>query len=59
MQYRRFGRTEIQISAVSLGGAYLMGDGSIDPVENAGEILESAQALGVNYIDTAPLYGDS
>ena len=29
MQYRRFGRTEIQISAVSLGGAYLMGDRSV------------------------------
>ena len=59
MQYRRFGRTELQVSAVSLGGAYLMGDGSVDPIENAGLILESAQLVGVNYIDTAPLYGDS
>lgn len=59
MQYRRFGRTELQISTVSLGGAYLMGDGTVDPVENAGLILESASSVGVNYIDTAPLYGQS
>ena len=36
-----------------------MGDGTVDPVENAGLILESASSIGVNYIDTAPLYGQS
>ena len=28
MRYRRFGRTELQVSEVSLGGAYLGGKGS-------------------------------
>lgn len=59
MRYRRFGRTDWQISAVSMGGAYLMGP---DP-ERAGEqthaVVQRAFALGINYIDTAPLYGRS
>ena len=61
MRYQRFGRTDLQVSAVSLGGAYLTG-GASDPEAaqaNAAAIVDRALALGVNYIDTAPLYGDS
>ena len=60
MRYRRFGRTELQVSAVSLGGAYL--GGKEDPEraeENARAIVRRALDLGCNYIDTAPLYGPS
>ena len=59
MKYRRLGRTELQVSAVSLGGAYLMGTDRDDAESNACAILQCAADLGVNYIDTAPLYGQS
>ena len=61
MRYRRFGRTELQVSAVSLGGAYLGGKGGAGarrgktPKRLCGAHLD----LGCNYIDTAPLYGAS
>ena len=60
MRYRRFGRTELQVSAVSLGGAYLGGKGEPERAEeNARAIVRRALDLGCNYIDTAPLYGPS
>ena len=59
MQYRRFGRTELAVSAVSLGGAYLAGPDPERAQENATALVRRALALGVNYIDTAPLYSDS
>ncbi|HIG55591.1 MAG TPA: TetR family transcriptional regulator [Candidatus Handelsmanbacteria bacterium] len=59
MRYRRFGRTELQVSAVSLGGAYLRGDDPDRAQENAREVVGRALDLGCNYIDTAPLYGES
>jgi L-galactose dehydrogenase len=59
MQYRRLGRTGLEVSAVSLGGAYLMGRDPERALENAAAVVDRALALGVNYIDTAPLYGRS
>ncbi len=59
MRYRRFGRTGWQISAVSLGGAYLMGPDPQRAQEQTRAMLQHALALGINYIDTAPLYGQS
>ena len=59
MRYRRFGRTELQVSAVSLGGAYLGGKDPERAEENARAIVRRALDLGCNYIDTAPLYGPS
>jgi len=68
MKYRRLGRTDLQVSAVSLGGAYLMGKGRDgrgreEEVERAQEntrmVVDRALDLGINYIDTAPLYGNS
>ncbi len=59
MKYRRLGRTGLEVSAVSLGGAYLMGEDESQWRENARAIVECAHELGVNYIDTAPLYGQS
>lgn len=59
MRYRTFGRTGWQISAVSLGGAYLMGTDPAHARERAWALVQRALALGINYIDTAPLYGKS
>lgn len=59
MRYRRFGRTQLQVSAVSLGGAYLGGQDPERAEENARAIVRCALDLGCNYIDTAPLYGAS
>ena len=59
MHYRQFGRTKLQISEVSLGGAYLMGPNPAQAEDNVRQVVKSAFALGINYIDTAPLYGMS
>ena len=58
MKYRRFGRTELNVSSVSLGGAYVGRDTERMEV-NAIEIVSRAWEAGCNYIDTAPLYGES
>lgn len=59
MKYRRFGRTELNVSSVSLGGAYIGGRDVERMEENAVQIVSRAWETGCNYIDTAPLYGES
>lgn len=59
MKYREMGSTGWQISEVSLGGAYLMGTDPERAQESTNEVLRRALELGINYIDTAPLYGKS
>lgn len=59
MKYRRFGRTNLDVSAVSLGGAYIGGRDPERTRENAVAIVSRAWEAGCNYIDTAPLYGES
>jgi L-galactose dehydrogenase len=59
MNYRILGRTGLSVSEVSLGGAYLMGADPEHYVERTRQLVERAAALGINYIDTAPLYGKS
>ena len=59
MRYRPFGKTGIRVSEVSLGGAYIGGTDPEREKENAVEIVRRAEALGINYIDTAPLYRGS
>ena len=59
MKYRTLGRSGAEVSAVSLGGAYLGGEDADRAQENACAVVDRALELGVNYIDTAPLYGDS
>ena len=59
MRYRPFGKTGIRVSEVSLGGAYIGGSNPERERENAVEIVRRADELGINYIDTAPLYGNS
>jgi aryl-alcohol dehydrogenase-like predicted oxidoreductase len=58
MKYREFGRTGWQISALSFG-AWAIG-GTWGPVENSESIaaLHTALDMGVNFFDTADVYGD-
>ena len=59
MRYRTLGRTGIRVSEVSLGGAYLQGPDPDRAEENAAAVVRRAADLGIDYIDTAPLYGRS
>lgn len=58
MQYRTLGRTGFKVSAISFG-AWAIG-GSWGPVKDADSIaaLHKAIDMGVNFIDTADVYGD-
>jgi len=58
MQYRELGRTGWKVSAVSFG-AWAIGDGW-GPTDDAESLtaLHRAVELGVNFFDTADVYGD-
>jgi aryl-alcohol dehydrogenase-like predicted oxidoreductase len=58
MQYRELGRTGWKVSTISFG-AWAIG-GSWGPVEDAEsfDALQKAVDLGVNFFDTADVYGD-
>ena len=58
MQYRELGRTGWKVSTISFG-AWAIG-GSWGPVEDAESLraLQKAVDLGVNFFDTADVYGD-
>jgi len=55
MQYRKFGRTGFDISAVSYGGIVSMDDGQ----SASDRYVAWAIDRGVNYFDVAPSYGDA
>ena len=55
MQYRKFGNTGFDISAVSYGGIVSMDDGQ--PASD--RYVAWAVDQGVNYFDVAPSYGDA
>ena len=54
---RRLGRTELQVTSLSLGGARIGGSNVTD--DEAIETVRRAITLGINYLDTSPLYGES
>ncbi len=54
MEYRNLGNSELKVSEVSLGGDTFGRD--IDEKATA-TIIDQAQELGINYIDTADVYG--
>ena len=59
MQYRRFGKTDWQVSEIGLGGSWFYGrpEFGLQPVAYGARVVERALELGINYFDTAPLYG--
>lgn len=61
MQYRRLGKTNLNVSSIglgawALGGGYDWGETSLQAVQ---ETLNAALEAGINLIDTAPIYGNS
>jgi len=58
MKYRRLGKTNFEVSEVSLGTWQLgEGWGSVSD-EDAVRVLQSALDHGINFFDTADVYGD-
>ncbi len=58
MQYRKLGRTGWNVSAISFGAWAIGGTwGNVDDKESMGA-LHRALDLGVNFFDTADVYGD-
>jgi len=59
MEYRTFGKTGWQVSEIGLGGSWFYGrpEMGLQPVSHGVGVVERALELGVNYFDTAPLYG--
>jgi aryl-alcohol dehydrogenase-like predicted oxidoreductase len=59
VKYRRFGKTDWQVSEIGLGGSWFYGrpEMGLLPVSHGVGVVERALELGVNYFDTAPLYG--
>lgn len=61
MKYQKLGNTNIDVSVVSLG-TWGLGGGSVwtdkeSTVADAKNLLAACREHGVNYIDTAPVYG--
>lgn len=57
MKYRRFGRTGLQVSEVVFGGGYVGGIVILADDDTRRRALRRALDAGINWIDTAPLYG--
>ena len=58
MQYRELGRTGWKVSTISFGAWAIGGSwGSVDDKESLAALHRSID-LGVNFIDTADVYGD-
>ncbi len=57
METRRLGRTDLEISVLSIGGLYT--SSLAGGVAETQRIMREAMELGVNAIDTAPAYADS
>lgn len=59
MKYRKLGKTGFEISEISLGTWQVGGKwGDYFSHENAEKILNAAVDSGINFIDTADVYGD-
>ena len=61
MKYMKLGNTDIDVSVVALG-TWALGGGSVwtdrdSTVDEANRLLDACKEHGINYIDTAPVYG--
>ncbi|MFM8303715.1 MAG: aldo/keto reductase, partial [Actinomycetota bacterium] len=57
MRYRRFGQSELEVSEVGFGVWTLASDWW-GHVEDKQGMIHAALDSGINFIDTAPVYGD-
>ncbi|MFD0618688.1 aldo/keto reductase [Paenibacillus sp. GCM10027629] len=57
MEYAILGKTGFKVSKIGLGGAPLGGDYGGTTDEIVTRVIDHALDLGMNFIDTAPLYG--
>ncbi len=57
LEKRRLGRTELEVTCLGMGGAGVGRPTVTD--DKAIEAIRRAIELGINYVDTAPLYGES
>ena len=59
MNHRRLGRTGLQVSEIGLGTSHnFMHMASSDPARCV-EIVRECLSCGINFFDTAPIYGES
>ncbi|HWF48557.1 MAG TPA: aldo/keto reductase [Bryobacteraceae bacterium] len=58
MKYRPLGRTGFEVSEVSLGAWQIGGAWGAVPDEDALRVVRAALDCGINFIDTADVYGD-
>ncbi|KAH8417388.1 hypothetical protein KR222_010157 [Zaprionus bogoriensis] len=56
MEYRQFGKTGLQVSKISFGGGALCANYGFE-LEEGIKTVHAALRAGINYIDTAPWYG--
>ena len=61
MNYQKLGRSDLNVSVVALG-TWALGGGSVwtdrdSTAEEASRLLDTVKDFGINYIDTAPVYG--
>jgi len=56
MKQRTLGNTGLKVSELSLGGGQFYGGSTVEQVQ---DVVRAAFSAGINYIDTAPGYGDS
>ena len=59
MQRRPFGNTALMVTPLALGGGRLARGRGTSGIDQAVEVVAEVFAQGINFIDTAPLYGDS
>ena len=57
MEYRRFGRTGLDVSRLAFGGGFVGGLLIIGDDDAKRRVVKRAVAAGINYFDTAPAYG--
>jgi len=56
MRKRRLGRTDLMVSEIGMGGAWLLGRRNDLPVEHGVRSIRRALELGITYLDTAECY---
>lgn len=56
---RKLGRTDMQVTEISLGGVGLGGMRTVDDDTSAAATVKSGLERGINYLDTSPLYHQS